>query len=155
ELGSIEVSKNYRRLGIADALMEAALAGDAYQDVIVVAETIRWHWDLETSGGNPFVYRERLLARMRRFGVDEYGTDEAYVRADAANALVARIGPSCAPEHVQHFHGLRVVGRRLTPAVADRPTESSHVQTAPPTAMIATVLVGDYMTPDPVTLAPQ
>ncbi|MCX6023500.1 MAG: CBS domain-containing protein, partial [Chloroflexi bacterium] len=135
--------------------METALAGDAYDGAIVIAETIRWHWDLSTSGGDAFLYRERLLALMKRYGFDEYVTDEADVRSDPANALVARIGGAATPEHVQHFHALRLVSRRLPHPVADAAEPPSVVHTAASGASIARVLVGDYMTADPLTVAPE
>jgi CBS domain-containing protein len=153
ELGSIEVSKNFRSLGIAERLMQVALADPAYVDAIVVAEGIRWHWDLSTAGGNAFVYRERLLALMKRHGFEEFGTDEPDVRSDSANALVARIGPACASEHTQHFHALRYVSRRVaTPDVRAADGRIEHIGATDSGG--GGMTAGGRMTPDPLTAAP-
>lgn len=154
ELGSIEVSKNFRRLGIAERLMEVAMGDPAYRAAIVVAEGIRWHWDLATAGGNAFIYRDRLLELLKRYGFEEFGTDDPDVRADPANVLVARIGPDCEQEHIQHFHGLRHVSRRNLPPSAERQTggEQEHIAAVNPAGMGMTV--GERMTADPVTVAP-
>lgn len=156
ELGSIEVSKNFRRLGIADRLMQVAFANGAYDDLIVVAETIRWHWDLATAQGNAFLYRDRLLALMKRYGFAEFGTDEAEVRSDPANALIARIGPHCPQEHVEHLHSLRYVSRRVTPkdsAGSDDDLDPAMVVSG--TERGFGKVAGDCMTPNPFTVAPE
>ncbi len=156
ELGSLEVSKNFRSLGIADQLMQAAFAGGAYDDLIVVAETIRWHWDLTTAQGSALVYRDRLLALMKRYGFEEFGTDDADVRSDPANALIARIGPNCPQEHVEHLHSLRYVSRRVIPKdSADIADDLEPALVVGGTERGFGKIAGDCMTPDPFTVAPE
>ena len=154
ELGSIEVSKNFRRLGIAEHLLEVALNDPMYRTAIVVAEGIRWHWDLATAGGNAFLYRDRLVALLKRYGFEEFGTDDPDVRADSANVLVARFGPECDDEHIQHFHGLRHVSRRNLPPSEEEPEAGQEEHIAARNAAGSGMTVGERMTAGPVTVAP-
>lgn len=154
ELGSIEVSKNFRSMGIAGQLMDVAMSDPAYREAIVVAQGMSRHWDLASTGGNAFIYRERLLALLNRYGFSEYGTDQPEVRADPANALVARFGPDCAPEHIEHFHGLRNVGKRNLPPDAEEQPAGQHEHFALDAQRGAGMTVGERMTPQPVTAAP-
>lgn len=93
ELGGIEVSRGYRNLGIASALMALAFAGGAYEDRIVYATGYTWCWDLEGSALSKGGYRDKVLALFKRFGFDEHVTDEPNVRFDWCNVLMVRVGP--------------------------------------------------------------
>ena len=93
ELGGIETSRNYRRLGIAPALMALAFDGGDYDHRIVYATGYTWCWDLDATGLSKGTYREKILALFRRFGFDEHVTDEPNIRFDWCNVLMVRIGP--------------------------------------------------------------
>lgn len=92
ELGGIEVSRDYRRLGIAQALMALAFGSGDFEDRIVYAAGYTWCWDLEGSGLSKAAYRERIVALFKRFGFDEHGTDEPNIRFDWCNVLMVRVG---------------------------------------------------------------
>ncbi|MDD5447591.1 MAG: GNAT family N-acetyltransferase, partial [Actinomycetota bacterium] len=47
ELGAIAVSRNYRRMGLAGAMLDVAFDDHFYDDKIVFATGFTWHWDLE------------------------------------------------------------------------------------------------------------
>ena len=132
-LGSIEVSEGYRSRGVAVRLLEAAFAEGRYDERIVVAEGIRWHWDLEGTGLTALAYQRRLVALFARFGFQEFPTDEHEVRSDPANVLIARIGERAAQEHVRHFHALRFVSRRTAtdPNAPGVPSDTNRVTDSP------------------------
>jgi len=93
ELGGIEVSRAYRGLGLAPALMGLAFGGGEFDDRIVVATGYTWCWDLEGSGLSKTAYRQRIVTLFKRFGFDEHVTDEPNIRFDWCNVLMVRVGP--------------------------------------------------------------
>src|SRR5262245_9300696 len=58
ELGSIEVSRDYRHHGLAHRLLTTAFADPAMEREIVIAQGLSWHWDTSETGGNELRYRE-------------------------------------------------------------------------------------------------
>lgn len=106
ELGGIEVSRAYRGLGIALALMGLAFGGGEYDARIVYATGYTWCWDLETSGLAKGAYRNRIVALFKRFGFDEHVTDEPNIRFDWCNVLMVRIGPRVSLRAHRTFLGL-------------------------------------------------
>src|SRR5437764_1508960 len=56
---TIEVSSNWRHMGLAHSILEFALALDALEDMILFAMGLSWHWDIE--GLNISVYSYRKL----------------------------------------------------------------------------------------------
>jgi acetoin utilization protein AcuA len=120
-LGSIEVSEAYRERRLATQMLDAAFADGRYEDKVVVAEGVRWHWDLEGSGTTAMEYRRRLVALFARYGFEEASTDDADIRSDEANVLLVRFGGTVPPEHVRHFHALRYLSRRTWRGRGGRP----------------------------------
>ncbi|MEX2500742.1 MAG: GNAT family N-acetyltransferase [Trueperaceae bacterium] len=107
ELGAIEVAPSLRGERLAERLLEAAFAGDAFSDTVVFATMYVWHYDLVRSGLRSFAYK-RLLERLyRKAGLVAMPTSDPEVRADPANALMVRIGPNADPAVVREFHRLR------------------------------------------------
>ena len=89
---AIEVSTNWRELGIARNMLAFALELDALEDMILFAIGLSWHWDVEGLGISLYRYRE-LIARL--FGTQnftEYPTTEPNVSMEPANVLLVRIG---------------------------------------------------------------
>src|SRR5205085_5607281 len=56
---AIEVSSNWRGLGVASQLLSFALELDALEDMILFALGLSWHWDTEGLGLN--IYRSRAM----------------------------------------------------------------------------------------------
>ncbi|MBI4498442.1 MAG: hypothetical protein HY689_11145 [Chloroflexi bacterium] len=108
ELGALEVSRNYRRLRIAERLLEVLVADPAFQDKILVTTVMRRYWDLAGTGMDAWRYRASLVNLLVRYGFQEYATDDPRVITEPTDALLARIGPATAPEYVQQFHRLRL-----------------------------------------------
>ena len=93
EAMAIEVSRNWRGLGIANKMMEVGLRDDFFDDKIVICTGYTWHWDLHASGLAKDAYRRMLLEYLEKAGFLYYETDEPNVKLDSANFFSARIGP--------------------------------------------------------------
>jgi|OpeIllAssembly_1097287.scaffolds.fasta_scaffold33748_2 acetoin utilization protein AcuA len=106
ELGGIEVGRNWRGLGLSRALLSEAFADGTYDEAIVLATGYRWCWDYEWSGLSVRQYREVLHKTMRRFGFEQFDTDEPNIAWYPENALVARMGRRAPKELVAKFKAL-------------------------------------------------
>ena len=89
---AVEVSSNWRGLGIANNLLSFALELDAREDMIFFAIGLSWHWDAEDLGISIYRYRELIARLFRSQGFVEYPTTEPNVSMEPANVLLARIG---------------------------------------------------------------
>ncbi|RJP30536.1 MAG: N-acetyltransferase [Actinobacteria bacterium] len=106
EAMAIEVSKDWRGLGIANKMMEIGLRDRFFDDKIVICTGYAWHWDLESSGLDKESYRRMLLTYLGKAGFMYYETDEPNVNLDSANFFSARIGPSVDDDLFNHFEQL-------------------------------------------------
>jgi len=107
ELGAIEVAPAMRGERLAERMLETAFAGGRYDGTVVFATLYAWHYDLDRSGLGAFAYRRRLERLYGKVGLERMPTSDPEVRADPANALVARIGPHTPAGVVREFQRLR------------------------------------------------
>ncbi len=89
---AIEVSSNWRQLGVARQLLAFALELDALEDMILFAMGLSWHWDTEGLGMNMYRYRQLISNLFATQGFTEYPTTEPNISMEPANILVARVG---------------------------------------------------------------
>lgn len=89
---AIEVSSNWRGLGVAKQLLSFALELDALEDIILFALGLSWHWDTEGLGISVYQYREMIARLFASQGFAEYPTTEPNVSLEPANILLARVG---------------------------------------------------------------
>nr|BBH88244.1 hypothetical protein KTC_29950 [Thermosporothrix sp. COM3] len=89
---AIEVSSDWRGLGIARSMLQFALELDALEDMILFAIGLSWHWDTENLGISVYRYREMISRLFGSQGFKEYPTTEPNVSMEPANVLLARIG---------------------------------------------------------------
>jgi acetoin utilization protein AcuA len=102
---AIEVSRNWRRLGLAQRLLSFTFAHEEYEDVIVLAMGYSWHWDMEEAGISPLAYRDLLARLFGKFGFTSYVTDEPEIAMSVANVLMARVGSRVPADLFEAFHG--------------------------------------------------
>lgn len=100
---SIEVSSNWRGVGLAQQLLAFVLELDALEDMIFLAMGFSWHWD--TEGLNMSVHRYRkLIARLfESQGFVEYATAEPDISMEPGNILLVRIGKDVSEHVVNRF----------------------------------------------------
>jgi len=106
ELGAIEVSRNYRRMGLAEAMLEVSFDDPYYDDKIVLTTGFTWHWDLEGTGIDKALYRLLGIELFGRYGFMEMGTDEPNVTMDSSNLFLVRLGKDVSFSRYQKFASL-------------------------------------------------
>lgn len=98
ELGSMEVSVNWRNLGVARKMLECLFKNGSYNDKIVYSMELAWHWDFKHNELSKFEYRDLLLNLFQDFGFVYLDTDEPEIQMDSANMLTVRFGKDTDPE---------------------------------------------------------
>jgi acetoin utilization deacetylase AcuC-like enzyme len=97
EVGAVEVATGWRRGGVAAALLRFAVEPDPFQDLILIASGLAWHWDLDQSGLTATAYRRVLRRVFEVAGFEALQTDEPEIAYQPANLFVARIGSRVPP----------------------------------------------------------
>ena len=100
---AIEISKGWRRLGIARQLLDFALELDTLEEMILMAIGLSWHWDTEGAGLHPSLYRQLIKRMFAPHGFVEYLTTEPDISMDPANILLVRIGNRINQQAVNQF----------------------------------------------------
>ena len=103
ELGAIEVSRNWRRLGLARAMTALILADPFIESKVFFLTGYCWHWDLDQTNLSAYAYRNMLVRLFRPFGFRVYLTTNPEITMSSANVLMARIGTRVAPVQIEHF----------------------------------------------------
>ncbi|OFW70440.1 MAG: hypothetical protein A2V52_06245 [Actinobacteria bacterium RBG_19FT_COMBO_54_7] len=106
EAMAIEVSRNWRSMGIANKMMESGVGDPFFDDKILICTGYSWHWDLASTGLHKQEYRSMLLRYLEKAGFMYYETDEPNVNLDSANFLTARIGSEVSAELVNRFESI-------------------------------------------------
>jgi acetoin utilization deacetylase AcuC-like enzyme/GNAT superfamily N-acetyltransferase len=89
---TIEVSSNWRGMGIAHRLLAFALELDALEDMILFAMGLAWHWDLEGLQMSVLRYRELIRHLFGVQGFVEHATTEPNIELQPGNILLVRVG---------------------------------------------------------------
>lgn len=111
ELGAVEVAPEWRGHGLARRLLEQTFATGFFDDKVVIAQLLSWHYDTERTGLSTFAYRELLIRLYQKVGFELWRTDDPDIAGHIENALMARIGPKASEDTVKCFHRLRRQGR--------------------------------------------
>ncbi len=100
---AIEVSADWRCMGIANAMMRVGLEDPAFDQRIVMCTGFSWHWDMDGVGISKEDYRRVLLGYLAKAGFQYFQTDDPNVQLDPANFLTARVGRAVSPELLEAF----------------------------------------------------
>jgi acetoin utilization protein AcuA len=103
ELGAIEVSRNWRHLGIAKAMTALIMADPFVETKIFFLTGYSWHWDLDLTALSAYAYRNMLVRLFRPFGFRVYLTTNPEITMSSANVLMARIGAQVAVAQIERF----------------------------------------------------
>jgi acetoin utilization protein AcuA len=107
EMGAIEVSRNYRRRGIARQMIGRVLSDVFFEDKITFLSSFSWHWDLVGTGLTLARYRRMMVGLMEGYGFLEYYTNEPNVTIKEENIFMARMGSGVLQEDKKRFRNLR------------------------------------------------
>lgn len=103
ELGAIEISNQYRKLGLATHLLNAAFSNNEMEDYIVITTEFVWHWDLKESGLDVWNYQRMLTKLFSSVHFKRRRTDDPEILEHPANMLMVRIGSKTPPPFVKLF----------------------------------------------------
>jgi acetoin utilization protein AcuA len=92
ELGAVEVSRNWRGMGLGKKLLTFCALDPALEDYITISQEFSWHWDLRANGLPVTEYRQKLMAVMNAGGFALYETNEPNIKLFPHNFFMARIG---------------------------------------------------------------
>ena len=106
ELGSIEVSRQWRGLGLAKSMVGVFCEDEFLETKIAYLTGFCWHWDVEWNQVTHFEYRRRLMDLFSPFGFKAYLTNEPNVAMNPENFLMARIGSRVSREDREQFRKL-------------------------------------------------
>lgn len=102
EIG-LEVSINWRKLGLAHQLLSLALEFEGLEEYLILGMGLFWHWDYQRLALSRFGYRAMLAHLVAAHGFVEYPTSEPNIRMDPANILLARLGSHLDKENLNNF----------------------------------------------------
>jgi acetoin utilization protein AcuA len=110
EMGAIEVSRNFRKLGMARMLIKTVLTEPFIEDKIAYMNGYSWHWDVVGSGYTVAEYRNVHLKLLEPYSFREFRTNEPNISLREENIFMARIGNRVSPEDQNRFKRL-IFGR--------------------------------------------
>lgn len=103
ELGSIEISSGFKRMGLGTQLLKAAFSNPVMEEYIVITTEFFWHWDLNGSGLDVWNY-QRMLSKL--FGSAHFKkrrTDDPEILEHPANMLMVRLGKKVPDSYLKNF----------------------------------------------------
>jgi len=100
QIGSIEVSKDYRNLGIAMELMKL-FEDKFFDDKIVYTFCFSWHWD--TRKCNVETYRKKILHLLYAQSFIEEFINDTNIKMDPHNVFAVRYGKNTDPVLIKKF----------------------------------------------------
>ncbi len=89
---TIEVSSNWRSMGIAHKILDFALELDALEDMILFAMGLSWHWDTDNLQISVHRYRELIARLFGSQGFEEFATTTPDISMEPGNILLVRVG---------------------------------------------------------------
>lgn len=103
ELGGMEVAKEWRKYGLCSSMLKEVFEDTFWEDLIVIAQYVYWHWDLKGTNLDIWNYRKMLSRIMEKNGFKLRSTDEPEISSHPANMLKVRIGKKVAKELMIKF----------------------------------------------------
>lgn len=107
ELGAVEVSRNFREMGVAHTMVDLMVSDDFFEEKIAYMNGFSWHWDLDGSGLSKFEYRKMMLKFLKNWCFQEFYTNEPNIALRQENLFMARIGSRVSEGDRKRFRNLR------------------------------------------------
>ncbi|AGL00712.1 GNAT family N-acetyltransferase [Desulfoscipio gibsoniae] len=106
ELGGIEISPDWRRLKIAENILQAGFTNPVLEDFIVITMEISWYWDTGNTKLDTFAYRKVLCNLFGSVDMQKIPTDDPDITEHPANVLMARIGQNVSSGDITLFESM-------------------------------------------------
>lgn len=106
ELGAIEVSQEYKRLGIGTTLLKAAFKNPIMEEYVVITTEFFWHWDIKNSGLDVMSYQRMLTKLFSVVDFKKRRTDDPDILEHPANMLMVRFGSQVSSTYIKAFNEL-------------------------------------------------
>lgn len=100
----VQVAPDWRSTGLARAMLSFAFEPEVFERLIVLAQGLSWHWDLETAGVDVWAYREMIVRLFKSAGFEVYPTDDPEIAGGEANVLLARSGKAVRHDVYDEFY---------------------------------------------------
>ncbi|WP_276316062.1 GNAT family N-acetyltransferase [Paenibacillus lignilyticus] len=107
ELGAVEVSDDYRSLGLGKRMIRLAFSQEQLENVIVYTTEYYWHWDLEGTKLSVWEYRAMMEKLMKSVEMEWVATDDPEICAHPANCLMVRVGKEVPISSIEQFDRVR------------------------------------------------
>lgn len=106
ELGAIEIGPDWRRCGLAEALLKAAFSNELLESYIVIAIEFCWHWDVNNTGLDLLAYQKMLIKLFGKVGFKKIVTDDPDITEHPLNMLMVRYGRKVQICDIKRFKNL-------------------------------------------------
>jgi acetoin utilization protein AcuA len=107
EMGALEVSRNFRQVGLAHAMIQETLSDVFFEWKIAYMNGFSWHWDLDGTRLGMTQYGKMMLRLLKKHGFQEYYTNEPNIALREENLFMARIGSRVSEQDRKRFRNLR------------------------------------------------
>ncbi|MDQ7782457.1 MAG: N-acetyltransferase [Desulfomonilaceae bacterium] len=107
EMGAIEVSRNFRHMGIAQTIINHIMEEEFFEHKIAYMNGFSWHWDLDGSHLTIDQYRNLMIQLLSKHGFKEYYTNEPNIALREENIFMARVGEGVSSDDRKRFRNLR------------------------------------------------
>ncbi|MFZ5634349.1 MAG: GNAT family N-acetyltransferase [Bacillota bacterium] len=106
ELGAIEVSSKFKRLGLGTQLLKAAFSNPVMEEYIIITTEFFWHWDLKDSGLDVWNYQRMLTKLFGSVHFKKRRTDDPEILEHPANMLMVRVGTRVSETYIKSFEDM-------------------------------------------------
>lgn len=106
ELGAIEVSTDFKKMGIGTSLLKKAFTNPRLEDYIIITIEFYWHWDLRASGLDVWRYQKMLSKLFGRADFKKRRTNDPDILEHPANMLMVRFGSKVSDTYIKAFEDL-------------------------------------------------
>ena len=107
EVKVIEVSRDWRSAGIAQAILKLLLTHPQIEEKIAYMVGFSWTWDLEGTRKTAQQYRRMLIRLFSSFEFIEYPTNDPNICLKPENLFMGRLGKHLTPKTIEDFKWIR------------------------------------------------
>ncbi len=106
EVKAIEVTRDWRRMGVGSLLVKGMLSHPRVEEKIIYFVGFTWTWDLEWTRMTASKYRKMMIRLFQPFQFNECKTNEPNICLDADNLFMCRTGKNISDRLLDDFKWL-------------------------------------------------